>query len=128
MKFKKPLLFKIAAILGKGDQFISWIHIDDLCNQYIFALQNTNMSGSYNAVAPVPVSNATLTNTIAKIKKGKYFLPINVPVFVLKIMMGQRSVEILKSATVSANKIKNEGYHFIYPTIEAAVNALENSN
>jgi uncharacterized protein len=99
-EFKAPLKFGVASILGNGKQMVSWIHIDDICRQYIFALENEKLSGSYNAVAPMPVNNKTLTLEIAKKIKGKFYIPIHVPTFVLKIMMGDRSIEILKSATV----------------------------
>jgi uncharacterized protein len=124
-EFKTPLKFGIAAILGSGKQMVSWIHIDDLCRQFIFALENENMSGSYNAVAPKPVNNKTLTLEIAKNVKGKYYIPIHVPGFVLKIMLGGQSIEILKSTTVSCEKIKAAGFTFLYPSIEAAVEEIE---
>jgi uncharacterized protein len=124
-EFKAPLKLAVASILGNGKQMVSWIHIDDLCRQYIFALENEKMSGSYNAVAPRPVSNKMLTLEIAKNVKGKFYIPVHVPTFVLKIMMGSRSVEILKSATVSCEKIKAAGFTFLYPSIEAAVGNIE---
>ncbi|MCY7292754.1 MAG: TIGR01777 family oxidoreductase, partial [Ferruginibacter sp.] len=101
-EFKSSLKFGVASILGSGKQIVSWIHIDDLCRQYIFALENEHIHGSYNAVAPSPVSNKTLTLAIANKVKGKFYLPIHVPLFILNIMLGTRSIEILKSATVSA--------------------------
>ena len=122
-EFKTPTKFGIAPILGNGKQIISWIHIDDLCNQYLHLLQNENTSGSYNAVAPEPVSNKTLTITIAK--KNKFYVPFYVPTFVLKIMLGTRCVEILKSARVSASKILQSGFAFNYPSIIAAVDDIE---
>jgi uncharacterized protein len=124
-EFKAPLKLGVASILGNGKQMVSWIHMEDLCRQYIFALENENINGSYNAVAPIPVSNKTLTLEIAKNVKGKFYIPIHVPTFVLKIMMGNRSVEILKSATVSCDKIKAAGFTFLYPSIEAAVEEIE---
>lgn len=124
-EFKAPLKFGIAAILGNGKQIVSWIHIDDLCRQFIFALENEKMNGSYNAVAPMPVSNKALTLEIAKKIKNKFFIPIHVPTFVLKIMLGSRSIEILKSTTVSCDKIKDAGFTFLYPSIEAAINKIE---
>jgi uncharacterized protein len=124
-EFKTPLKFGIAAILGSGKQMVSWIHIDDLCRQFIFVLENENMSGSYNAVAPKPISNKTLTLEIAKKVKGKYYIPIHVPGFVLKIMLGGQSIEILKSTTVSCEKIKAAGFTFLYPSVEAAVEEIE---
>lgn len=124
-EFKSSLKFGIASILGTGKQMISWIHIDDLCRQYIFALENESLVGSYNAVAPKPVNNKTMTLAIAKIVKGTFFIPVHVPQFVLNIMLGERSIEILKSARVSSDKIKSAGFTFLYPTVEAAIMQIE---
>jgi uncharacterized protein len=124
-EFKAPLKFGVASILGSGMQMVSWIHIEDLCRQFMYALENENIVGSYNAVAPNPVNNKTLTLAIANKVNGKSYIPIHVPTFVLKLMMGDRSIEILKSATVSCDKLKAAGFTFLYPSIDAAVNALE---
>jgi len=123
-EFKKPLKFGIAAILGNGKQMVSWVHIDDLCNLFIAGIENENLSGSYNAVAPNPVSNKVLTITLAKAIKGKFYIPMPVPAFVLKIMMGQRSIEVLKSTTVSCKKILDTGFKFTYNDIEIALAEL----
>lgn len=120
-EFKKPLKFGTAAILGSGRQIVSWIHVDDLCRMYIEAIQNSMLSGSYNAVAPGPVSNKTLTLQLAKTMRKNAFIPILVPAFVLKIMMGESSIEVLKSCTVNSKKIKDAGFTFLYPSIEAAL-------
>jgi len=125
-EFKKPLKLGIAGILSKGTQIISWIHIDDLCRMFVEALQNEQLSGTYNAVAPAPVSNKTLTLELASIMKGNFFIPVHVPAIVLKMMLGESSVEVLKSCTVSCEKIKQAGFTFLYPSIEAALNQLCN--
>jgi len=124
VEFKKPLLFKTAAILGSGKQMISWIHVDDLCNQYIYAIENEQMNGVYNAVAPHPVSNQSLTIELAKKICGSFYIPFYVPAFVLKIALGEMSIEVLKSATVSSHKIEAVGFHFQYPSIHDALNQL----
>ena len=124
-EFKASLKFGIASILGSGKQMISWIHIDDLCREYIFALEQDKMQGSYNAVTPHPVSNKKMTLTIAENLKGKFYLPVHIPQFVLNVMLGKRSEEILKSTTVSTDKIKKAGFTFLYPTIEASIAAIE---
>jgi uncharacterized protein (TIGR01777 family) len=122
-EFKKPLKFGIAAVLGSGKQIISWIHIEDLCRMYIYAIEN-NISGVFNAVAPKPVNNETLTLELAKKIRGKSFIPMHVPSFILKIVLGEMSVEALKSATVNDDKIRNTGFKFIYPSLDAALNDL----
>ncbi len=123
-EFKKPIKMGIAAILGNGKQMVSWIHIDDLCRMYIAAIENDLMSGSYNAVAPEPVSNKVLTMELATLMKGRFFIPAYVPAFVLKLMLGESSVEVLKSTTVSCEKIKQTGFTFLYPDIMHALQQL----
>ena len=122
-EFKQPLKFGIAAILGSGNQVISWIHIEDLCRLYIYAIEN-NISGIFNAVAAKPVTNKSLTLQLAKKVRGRSFIPVHVPSFVLKIILGEMSIEVLKSATVSNSKIKDAGFQFLFPSIEAALNDL----
>jgi len=126
-EFKKPVRLGTAAILGHGRQVVSWIHIDDLCRIFIAAIENEKMQGSYNAVAPEPVSNKKLTITLAKAMNGKLFIPVHVPAFVLKIMMGQRSTEVLKSATVSCKKLLDTGFAFRFNEIEPALQDLVNT-
>jgi uncharacterized protein (TIGR01777 family) len=122
--FKKPIRFGIAAILGNGKQTISWIHIDDLCRIYLEAITNGNLHGVYNAVAPHPVDNKTFTTELAKKMKGKFFIPFYVPSFMLKIILGEMSIEVLKSVDVSAKKIKTAGFQFLFPYADAALQQL----
>lgn len=123
-EFIKPLRFGIAAVLGSGQQVISWIHIEDLCRLYVRAIEDDRMQGIYNAVAPKPVSNKELTLDLAKAVRDKFYIPVHVPAVVLKLILGELSIEVLKSATVSAEKTRGEGFSFTYPSIEAAINQL----
>jgi NAD dependent epimerase/dehydratase family enzyme len=91
---------------------------------YCEAIENKYLHRSYNAVAPEPVSQKTLILTLAEKLRHKFFISIYVPAFIIKIIFGKRSIEILKSATVSNKKIKATGFTFLYPTIEAAIDEL----
>ena len=126
VEFKKPLQFGIAAILGNGKQMISWIHIDDVCRLFVYAMENEQLGGSYNAVAPAPVNNKNLILKLAELMRKQFYIPVYVPEFILKLFLGQRSIEILKSATVSCEKIKSEGFTFLYPSIDVALIELTN--
>lgn len=123
-EFKKPVKFGIGAILGTGKQMVSWIHMDDICRIYLAAIENNQIQGVYNAVAPAAASNKDLTLTLARKIKGQFFIPIHVPTFLLKIVLGEMSVEVLKSATVSSRKISDAGFQFLYPTLDAALSHL----
>jgi len=123
-QLKLPLKMGIAPVPGNGNQIISWIHISDLCRMFEFAIQKP-LTGSFNAVAPYPCSLKEITLKYAQHKRGKYFIPIHAPAFLLKLALGERSVEILKSTSVSANKIKEEGFTFLYPGIDAAMSRIQ---
>ncbi len=125
-EFKMPLKFGLASVLGNGKQVVSWIHIDDLVRLYIEAIENENWNGIYNAVAPEPVTNKQMIKEIARQHK-KFYVTARVPAFVLKTVLGELSIEVLKSAAVSCEKIQKQGFQFTYPTIESAVNSLETS-
>lgn len=123
-EFKKPLQFGIATIPGNGSQVMSWIHIDDVVRMFLFMLDNENISGTFNAVSPNPVTNKELILQMAKTERGRFFIPIHVPSFVLKTLAGEMSVEILKSATVNAEKILQAGFIFQYPEKDKAIQQL----
>lgn len=122
-EFKKPLKFRVAAILGNGKQIVSWIHIDDLVRIFIEALENESWKGIYNAVAPNPVSNSELTQSIGA-EMGKQYICLHVPEFLVKAMLGEMSIEVLKSATVSSKKIEALGYKFLFNDIVSATHQL----
>lgn len=123
-EFRKSLQFGSAAILGNGKQVVSWIHILDVVRMYIEAIENEKWQGAYNAVAPNPVSNKQLVLAIAK-ESGRFYVPVHVPEFALKLALGEMSIEVLKSATVSCRKAQDAGFQFLFPTIEAAVQNLQ---
>ena len=122
-EFIKPAQFGMATIFGNGKQMVSWIHHHDLCKMMIHGIETASIKGVYNAVSPDPISNKDLIIAITK-KLRSFYLPIPVPAFVLKIMLGEMSIEILKSAKVSSKKIQGAGFNFDYPTLHSALNDL----
>lgn len=124
-EFKKPLRFGVASVLGTGRQIISWVHIDDVVRAILHAIEIEKMEGVYNLVAPKPVSNKELILTMARLIKGKSFFALPVPSFVLKIVLGEMSVEVLKSTRASSQKLQNTGFIFQYADINAAVTQLD---
>ena len=122
-EFIKPAKFGLATIFGTGNQMVSWIHHNDLCKMILFGIQTTSLKGVYNAVSPDPTSNKDLIIAITKKLRG-FYLPMPIPAFVLNIMLGEMSIEILKSAKVSSNKIQEADFKFDYPTLDSALHEL----
>ncbi len=122
-EFYNPLKYGIMPILGSGNQIMSWIHADDLAEMIAYAIQNTKMEGIYNAVSPKPANQKKIIFTIARVMGG-IKIPVFAPSFALKILLGEMSIEILKSCNVSARKIKDSGFVFKYPVLEDAIRAI----
>ncbi|MBZ4188435.1 TIGR01777 family oxidoreductase [Niabella beijingensis] len=123
-QFERALKWRIAAVPGNGCQVVSWIHIDDLVTLYLTAMENGSYHGAYNAAAPLPVSNAVLTEALATHKYGRSFITLPVPAPLLKLVMGEMGAEALKSTTVSAAKVLSHGFRFRYPDIDTALAQL----
>ena len=102
---------------------VSWVHVRDVARAFRFAIERIELSGAYNIVAPLPVTHSNLVHSMAR-AKGGLKIPFPVPSFVLKMVLGEMSVEILKSCTVSADKIMQNGYRHQYDTIEKAVKEI----
>ncbi|TRX50909.1 TIGR01777 family protein [Fulvivirga sp. M361] len=119
----KPIKWGVGAPLGPGDQYMSWIHLDDLCNMFIYAMENENTTGIYNAVAPNPVTNKELSKLSAKMLNKPFFLP-NVPGFVLKLILGEMASMILGGSRVSPEKIQQAGFRFDFTEIKPALQNL----
>jgi uncharacterized protein (TIGR01777 family) len=113
----------LAAPLGTGEHWMSWIHVDDLCGMIFHTLENESLEGPFNAAAPNPVTNKAFTKTMATALNRPAFLP-NVPSFVLKALLGQMAQIAFMSQKVSAKKIIDAGYKFKYNTLPEALKAL----
>ena len=111
----KPMKFGAGAAFGSGNQWQSWIHIQDLAALFVFALQN-NLEGIYNGVAPNAVSNAELTRVSASVLRKPLILP-NIPKLAMKLALGEMHILLFESQRVSSQKIETEGFHFKYANL-----------
>ncbi|MCE7067337.1 TIGR01777 family oxidoreductase [Dyadobacter sp. CY326] len=102
-----PAKFGFGAPLGSGKQWVSWIHLDDLCRMYIEAMENESWEGAYNAVASQPVTNAELTKQICIALDKPQWLP-NVPSFALKLAFGDMANVVLGSNYLINERIAKE--------------------
>lgn len=110
----------VAAPLGSGDQWMSWIHLEDLARMFVFALEKTTLQGIYNAVAPNPATNQQLTKEAAS-AKGKPYVGIGVPGFALKLVLGEMAAMVLGGNRVSSQKIQKTGFEFEFSELKPAL-------
>lgn len=123
--FKKlilPTRFGLGSPIGSGKQYLSWIHIEDLCRIYLKAVEDTSMQGVYNAVSPEFITNSGFMHTLAKGMKRPFFMP-RVPAFLVRLIMGEAAEMILEGSRISAQKILDSGYEYQYATSEKAIKA-----
>jgi uncharacterized protein (TIGR01777 family) len=121
-KMMLPLRFGISAPLGSGKQWIPWIHIDDLAGIFVHLLKNRELTGAFNAASPEPVTNRELMKTLARLKHRLY-IPVGVPGFLLKAILGEMAVVTLQGSRLSAERIMAAGYDFKYPELGEALMA-----
>lgn len=118
--FEKPIKFFVGAPLGSGKQWIPWVHIDDIVSMFTKAVDDTLLNGAYNACAPFPVTNTTLTKAIAH-QLHRPVWPLNVPERVLKLILGEMSEVIFLSTNTSAQKLLSADFKFKYTQIQDAL-------
>jgi uncharacterized protein (TIGR01777 family) len=122
-----PVRLGIGSAIGSGKQYFPWIHIEDLCNIFIKAIEDTRIKGAYNAAAPDQRINKEFVRTLAKVLKEPFWFP-RVPAILMKLLLGEMSVILLTGSRISSEKIKKAGYLFIFPELEDALRNLLGKN
>ncbi|GAE65032.1 TIGR01777 family protein [Chryseobacterium indologenes] len=122
-KMITPIQYYIGSPLGSGKQYMPWIHIEDICSIYEFALKNPGIHGAYNAVSPQHITNAELTKEIAKVLQKPLWMP-NVPSFILKLIFGELSTAVLEGSRASSQKIREAGFRFTFGDLQEALQDL----
>ena len=124
-KLMAPAKYGIFPIIGNGRQYMPWIHISDLCNIYLSALNSDKMKGAYNAAAPQHITFREFMKILASTmdKKGIY---IPVPSFLLKTALGEMADILLKGSRISSQKILETGCQFTFDNLNKALEDLVN--
>jgi uncharacterized protein (TIGR01777 family) len=117
-KMKTPVI----SPLGSGEQYMSWIHIDDLCMAYIKAVEE-DFSGVYNTISPEYHTSASFSKTLAQVIRRPY-LPFAVPGFLLKLAFGELAIILLEGSRLSSKKIRDKGFVFKYANLKEALKNL----
>lgn len=121
-KMITPVRLGVGSALGSGKQWMSWIHIDDLCDMFLYAIENP-LIGIFNGVSPNPVTNLEFTKILAAELKRPLFMP-NVPSFVLKLLLGKMAVLALGGNRIVPAAFLKENYNYKYESLNEALKSL----
>ncbi len=115
-KLMMPLKFGVSVPLGSGNQWLPWIHIDDLVGIFQHLAEHPELSGAFNAASPNPLTSRQLMKILAK-QHHRLYIPVGVPSFMLKLALGEMSTVVLKGSRISPQKIMQCGFTFHHPSI-----------
>jgi len=115
-----PFRLGVGGVLGTGEQYTSWVSLDDVLGSIHFAIMNPTMQGVYNLTAPQPVTNREFTRTLARVLRRPALLPV--PSFGLRLLFGALADELLlASSRIVPTRLQAAGYAFRYPQLEGAL-------
>ncbi len=118
-----PFRLGLGGRIGSGRQYMSWIHIDDLVAALRYALDQSELTGPFNAVAPNPVPNTEFTQTLARVLRRPALLPLPAPI--LRLALGELAQPLLLDSTrLSPARLESAGFRFTHPNLEEALSSL----
>ncbi len=125
-RMDKPFKLGLGAALGNGNQYMPYIHLDDLAAMYLHAIENKDINGAYNACNQDETTNNGFSKALAKALEKPFWLP-NVPTFALKLALGEMSEILLEGSRASSQKIIETGFDFKYPQLESSLRDIYRS-
>ncbi|UII56638.1 TIGR01777 family oxidoreductase [Cytobacillus spongiae] len=118
-KMALPYQFFIGGRVGKGSQWVSWIHLDDVVHGIIFAIEHGELSGPINFTSPTPTPMNEFGKTLSNVLNRPHWIPA--PNFALKTLLGEMSILVLEGQKVLPNKLISAGYSFRYKHLQEAL-------
>ncbi|MCI0714193.1 MAG: TIGR01777 family oxidoreductase [Chloroflexi bacterium] len=120
-----PFKFFAGGPIGDGEQWYSWIHIEDAARAIVHFIENEDTSGVYNVTSPTPVPQHVMAKAIGKAMGRPSFMPTPEPAF--KLIFGEMATTILDGQRVVPTRLQDSGFEFEFPTVEQAVDDLINN-
>lgn len=124
-KMVLPYKLGIGGKIGSGQQWMSWIHINDIVSLIDFCIQHPEISGPVNAASPHPVTNDQFGRTVAKVYHRPHWFPV--PAFLLQRVLGELSLILLKGQRIIPAKALEYGFKFQYAELHSALSELKNN-
>ncbi|ARD47695.1 TIGR01777 family oxidoreductase [Sporosarcina sp. P33] len=119
---KLPYQLFAGGKIGSGNQWFSWVHVEDVANAIIFSLENKAVEGPVNVVAPSPMHMNAFGKTIGKVLHRPHWFPV--PSFAMKAALGEKSIVVLQGQHVLPQKLLANGFTFDYPSLRPALENL----
>jgi len=119
-KMIMPVKLGFGSSIGTGRQYLPWIHIDDLCDIYVKAIEDIKMKGAFNATAPDFITYSDFISVSSRIL-GKTLWAPDIPRFIIRLAFGEMSVILLEGSKVSCEKIIAGEFQFKFPDLESAL-------
>jgi uncharacterized protein (TIGR01777 family) len=117
-----PFKLALGARLGNGQQWMSWVHIDDYVAMVLRLLNDASLNGAFNMTAPAPVTNAEFTRALARtLHRPALFVA---PSFALKLAMGERACLLLEGQRVLPKRFQSSNFQFVHPRLDGALQDL----
>lgn len=115
-----PFKLGLGGVIGSGQQYLSWIAIDDLVSAILFTLNHDRLQGPVNAVSPQPATNREFTKTLGRVLSRPTFFPM--PAFAARLAFGEMADEMLLGGVkVVPHALASAGFPFEYPQLDAAL-------
>ena len=112
--------------VGTGEQWLSWVHEDDVARAIAFAVENVNLHGPVNVTSPFPKRMKYFGQTIGSVLRRPHWFPV--PSFVMKLALGEKSMLVLKGQHVLPEVLLDHGFQFSFPSLDLALADLFNKN
>ncbi|PIC75512.1 TIGR01777 family protein [Sporosarcina sp. P19] len=119
---KLPYQLFAGGKIGSGNQWFSWVHVEDLANAILFLIENDDVEGPVNVVAPSPMHMNAFGKTIGKVLHRPHWFPV--PSFAMKAALGEKSIVVLHGQHVLPEKLLANGFIFSYPSLRPALENL----
>ncbi|MFO7846704.1 MAG: TIGR01777 family oxidoreductase [Balneolaceae bacterium] len=121
-KMKLPFSLFVGGALGSGEQYLSWIHMEDMIRAIVYPIENSQFSGPYNAGSPNPVQMEEFAEVMGRVMNRPSFF--KVPGFVLNTLLGEAATPVLASLRVQPKKLQKAGFEFYFGDLELALSDL----
>lgn len=122
-KMAMPVRLFAGNYIGNGKQYISWIHIDDLCRWIIYAIEHNEINGVFNTCSPESMTNKDFTRELCSVLH-RPFIPFGIPKFVLKTVLGEMSAILTEGSQACTDKISNSGFAYTFPSLKSALSDI----